>query len=92
MNGRRGCRKVAVFHCGDLDPFCTTAGAKRAGSVMAPQRFVNYAKAWRHFSLPGVAGPAYDFPIPTRKNERGVKSAQLERKLAGSADSVRQPG
>jgi zinc D-Ala-D-Ala dipeptidase len=32
-------------------------------SVMAKQGFVNYSKEWWHFSLPGAAGPAYDFPI-----------------------------
>jgi D-alanyl-D-alanine dipeptidase len=32
-------------------------------AAMARQGFVNYAKEWWHFSLPGGAGPAYDFPI-----------------------------
>jgi D-alanyl-D-alanine dipeptidase len=32
-------------------------------SAMARQGFVNYAKEWWHFSLPGAAGFAYDFPI-----------------------------
>jgi D-alanyl-D-alanine dipeptidase len=32
-------------------------------SAMARQGFVNYSKEWWHFSLPGAAGPAYDFPI-----------------------------
>jgi D-alanyl-D-alanine dipeptidase len=36
-------------------------------SAMAKQGFVNYAREWWHFSLPGAAGPAYDFPI-TRRN------------------------
>jgi D-alanyl-D-alanine dipeptidase len=31
--------------------------------AMAKQGFVNYAKEWWHFSLPGTGGPAYDFPI-----------------------------
>jgi D-alanyl-D-alanine dipeptidase len=35
-------------------------------SAMARQGFVNYAKEWWHFSLPAVAGRAYDFPIPRR--------------------------
>jgi D-alanyl-D-alanine dipeptidase len=35
-------------------------------SAMARQGFVNYAKEWWHFSLPGVAGGAYDFPIVRR--------------------------
>jgi D-alanyl-D-alanine dipeptidase len=35
---------------------------------MAKQGFVNYAKEWWHFSLPGTAGPAYDFPITTHRN------------------------
>jgi zinc D-Ala-D-Ala dipeptidase len=35
-------------------------------AVMAKQGFVNYSKEWWHFSLPGTAGPAYDFPITAR--------------------------
>jgi zinc D-Ala-D-Ala dipeptidase len=35
--------------------------------VMAGQGFVNYAKEWWHFSLPGAGGVAYDFPIPPRR-------------------------
>jgi zinc D-Ala-D-Ala dipeptidase len=35
-------------------------------SAMAKQGFVNYSKEWWHFSLPGVAGTAYDFPIRAR--------------------------
>jgi zinc D-Ala-D-Ala dipeptidase len=35
---------------------------------MARQGFVNYSKEWWHFSLPGAAGPAYDFPITARHN------------------------
>jgi D-alanyl-D-alanine dipeptidase len=31
-------------------------------SAMARQGFVNYAKEWWHFSLPGLASRAYDFP------------------------------
>jgi D-alanyl-D-alanine dipeptidase len=37
-------------------------------TAMAKQGFVNYAKEWWHFSLPGAAGPAYDFPITPRRN------------------------
>lgn len=36
--------------------------------VMARRGFVNYSKEWWHFSLPGAAGPAYDFPIARRRN------------------------
>jgi D-alanyl-D-alanine dipeptidase len=36
-------------------------------SAMAKQGFVNYSKEWWHFSLPGAAGPAYDFPITPRR-------------------------
>jgi D-alanyl-D-alanine dipeptidase len=36
-------------------------------AAMARQGFVNYAKEWWHFSLPGAAGPAYDFPISARR-------------------------
>jgi len=32
-------------------------------NAMAKQGFVNYAKEWWHFSLPGAGGPAYDFEI-----------------------------
>ena len=32
-------------------------------AAMAKQGFVNYAKEWWHFSLPGAGGAAYDFPI-----------------------------
>ena len=34
----------------------------------ARQGFVNYSKEWWHFSLPGAAGPAYDFPVTARHN------------------------
>ena len=37
-------------------------------AAMARQGFVNYAKEWWHFSLPGAGGPAYDFPITPRRN------------------------
>ena len=37
-------------------------------AAMARQGFVNYSKEWWHFSLPGAGGPAYDFPIPPRRN------------------------
>jgi D-alanyl-D-alanine dipeptidase len=37
-------------------------------SAMAKQGFVNYSKEWWHFSLPGAAWPAYDFPIPARRS------------------------
>jgi zinc D-Ala-D-Ala dipeptidase len=36
-------------------------------SAMARQGFVNYSKEWWHFSLPGVGGAAYDFPIQPRR-------------------------
>jgi len=35
-------------------------------AAMARQGFVNYSKEWWHFSMPGVRGPAYDFPIRPR--------------------------
>jgi D-alanyl-D-alanine dipeptidase len=35
-------------------------------AAMAGQGFVNYAKEWWHFSLPGSGGGAYDFPIVPR--------------------------
>ena len=36
-------------------------------AAMARQGFVNYSKEWWHFSLPGAARPAYDFPISARR-------------------------
>jgi zinc D-Ala-D-Ala dipeptidase len=35
--------------------------------AMASEGFVNFRLEWWHFSLPGVAGPAYDFPILPRR-------------------------
>jgi D-alanyl-D-alanine dipeptidase len=35
-------------------------------AVMARQGFVNYFREWWHFSLPGGAHVAYDFPTPAR--------------------------
>jgi len=37
-------------------------------ATMAKQGFVNYAKEWWHFSLPGAGGAAYDFPITARRH------------------------
>ena len=36
-------------------------------AAMARQGFVNYAREWWHFSLPGAGRPAYDFPISPRR-------------------------
>jgi D-alanyl-D-alanine dipeptidase len=36
-------------------------------TAMARQGFVNYAREWWHFSLPGGGGGAYDFPISPRR-------------------------
>src|SRR4051794_7014417 len=36
-------------------------------TAMRKQGFVNYWKEWWHFSLPGVGGQAYDFPITPRR-------------------------
>lgn len=36
-------------------------------AAMARQGFVNYAKEWWHFSLPGAGATAYDFPIRPRR-------------------------
>jgi D-alanyl-D-alanine dipeptidase len=35
--------------------------------VMARRGFVNYSKEWWHFSLPGAARSAYDFPITSQR-------------------------
>lgn len=40
----------------------------RLVAAMARQGFVNYSKEWWHFSLPGTARQAYDFPILARHN------------------------
>ena len=37
-------------------------------AAMGRQGFVNYSKEWWHFSLPGAARQAYDFPITARRN------------------------
>jgi D-alanyl-D-alanine dipeptidase len=37
-------------------------------AALTRQGFVNYSKAWRHFSLPGAGGEAYDFAIQPRRN------------------------
>ncbi|MCK1519431.1 MULTISPECIES: M15 family metallopeptidase [unclassified Bradyrhizobium] len=44
------------------------AWRKRLVAAMARQGFVNYAKEWWHFSLPGAGGAPYDFPIQPRRN------------------------
>ncbi|WP_434920058.1 M15 family metallopeptidase [Bradyrhizobium sp. HKCCYLS3077] len=36
-------------------------------TAMARQGFVNYAKEWWHFSLPGTGATTYDFPIRPRR-------------------------
>jgi zinc D-Ala-D-Ala dipeptidase len=36
-------------------------------AAMGRQGFVNYAKEWWHFSLPGAGSAAYDFPISPRR-------------------------
>jgi D-alanyl-D-alanine dipeptidase len=35
--------------------------------AMASEGFVNFRLEWWHFSLPGVSGPGYDFPILPRR-------------------------
>ncbi|MGB9115362.1 M15 family metallopeptidase [Bradyrhizobium sp.] len=62
------------YDCSDLKAHTAarsiTEGQRRWRNLlvtaMAKQGFVNYAKEWWHFSLPGAAGPAYDFPITAR--------------------------
>jgi zinc D-Ala-D-Ala dipeptidase len=42
-------------------------------AIMAHQGFVNYWKEWWHFSLPGGARAAYNFPIgPARQVDRRI--------------------
>ncbi|CCE04532.1 conserved hypothetical protein [Bradyrhizobium sp. STM 3843] len=40
-------------------------------AIMVRQGFVNYAKEWWHFSLPGAGAIAYDFPIQPRRHHAG---------------------
>ena len=40
------------------------AGGETCWFRRGAERFVNYSRAWRHFSLPGTGRPAYDFPMP----------------------------
>ena len=62
------------YDCADLKAHTAarsiTEGQRRWRNLlvaaMAKQGFVNYAKEWWHFSLPGAGGPAYDFPIASR--------------------------
>lgn len=62
------------YDCSDLKAHTAarsiTEGQRRWRNLlvgaMAKQGFVNYAKEWWHFSLPGAGGPAYDFPITAR--------------------------
>jgi D-alanyl-D-alanine dipeptidase len=51
-------------------PSITSAQRRWRGllvAAMARQGFVNYAKEWWHFSLPGAGSAAYDFPISPRR-------------------------
>jgi zinc D-Ala-D-Ala dipeptidase len=62
------------YDCSDLKAHTAarsiTEGQRRWRNLlvtaMARQGFVNYAREWWHFSLPGAGGPAYDFPITAR--------------------------
>jgi zinc D-Ala-D-Ala dipeptidase len=62
------------YDCSDLKAHTAarsiTEGQRRWRNLlvtaMAKQGFVNYAKEWWHFSLPGAGGPAYDSPITAR--------------------------
>lgn len=64
------------YDCSDLKAHTAarsiTPGQRRWRNLlvaaMAKQGFVNYAKEWWHFSLPGAGGAAYDFPITRRRN------------------------
>jgi len=46
-------------------------------AAMARQGFVNYAREWWHFSLPGGGGGAYDFPISPRPMTLESASGQV---------------
>jgi D-alanyl-D-alanine dipeptidase len=62
------------YDCSDLKAHTAAAAITPAQrrwrnlllAAMTRQGFVNYSKEWWHFSLPGAAGPAYDFPITER--------------------------
>jgi D-alanyl-D-alanine dipeptidase len=63
------------YDCSDLKAHTATRSVTPAQRhwrnllvvAMATQGFVNYSKEWWHFSLPGTGGPAYDFPITSRR-------------------------
>ena len=55
---------VAANGGGSAQTELSEFGRHWGSAAMARQGFVNYAKEWWHFSLPGTGGPAYDFPIP----------------------------
>jgi hypothetical protein len=74
--------------CPSITPAAPTA--KHAGFGDGRQGFVNYAKEWWHFSLPVVAGRAYDFPIARR--EKTGNRGLLRVKCQTGADSVRRLG
>ncbi|WP_315833336.1 M15 family metallopeptidase [Bradyrhizobium prioriisuperbiae] len=59
------------YDCSDTKAHTAAAGITPAQrqrrqtlvAAMTKVGFVNYAKEWWHFSLPGIGGAAYDFPI-----------------------------
>jgi D-alanyl-D-alanine dipeptidase len=53
---------LILFHT----PTFATGRQNPLVSQMRKQGFVNYSKQWRHFSMPGAGGAAYDFPIKPR--------------------------
>ena len=63
------------YDCTDLKAHTNTASITTSQrrsrnllvAAMARQGFVNYSKEWWHFSLPGIGGAAYDFPITPRR-------------------------
>jgi D-alanyl-D-alanine dipeptidase len=62
------------YDCSDLKGHTAAASISPAQrhwrqllvAAMARQGFVNYAREWWHFSLPGAGREAYDFPIQPR--------------------------
>jgi D-alanyl-D-alanine dipeptidase len=57
---------LIVFHAAALSAPSQRRWQKPPVSQTRKQGFVNYSKQWRHFSMPGAGGSAYDFPIKPR--------------------------
>ena len=60
---------------------------------MARQGFVSYSKEWWHFSLPGTARAAYDFPIgPARSTGGSRRTTKRQAAALGGLGGMRGLG